>query len=219
MTIADLLSKLQLTSIIYNAVMSEMGKIGAIVLAGGQSSRMGSEKGLVPFCGKPMVQWVLEALHPLVSDMVIVANDPGYQMFGYRVVPDDFKEMGPVAGLCTGLRASRCEINFVLGCDMPLISSSLLQYLLDQLGDETALAAQTLSRKQPMVSIYRKAVLPEIVENITVGRLRMDSALAAAGGLYHTLPGALSDFDPDCLRNFNSPADIAEYDCSAARHR
>ena len=194
-------------------------KIGGIVLAGGQSSRMGREKGLVPFCGKAMVQWVLEALHPLVSDLVIVANDSGYETFGYRVVADDFKEMGPVGGLCTGLRASRSEINFVVGCDMPLITTSLLQHLLDQLGDETAIAAQTAGRKQPLVSIYRKEMLPEIVENITVGRLRMDSALAVAGGLFHTFPGTMPDFDPDSLRNFNTPEDIAEYDCNAARNR
>lgn len=199
--------------------MSAKINVGGIVLAGGQSSRMGREKGLVPLCGKPMVQWVLDALHPLVSDLIIVANDPGYETFGYRVVADDFKEMGPVGGLCTGLRASRAAINFVLGCDMPLITTSLLAYLLDQLGEETAIAAQAAGRKQPLVSIYRKEMLPEIVENITVGRLRMDSALAVAGGLFHTLPGTFADFDPDCLRNFNTPEDIADFDCTEAARR
>ncbi len=199
--------------------MVKKDKVGGIILAGGQSSRMGREKGLVEFCGKPMIQWVLDALIPVVSDLVIVANDPSYQMFGYRVISDDFKEMGPVGGLCTGLRASRAEVNIVVGCDMPLLTTNLLQHLLDQLGDETAIAAQTNGRKQPLVSIFRKEMLPEIVENITVGRLRMDSALAVAGGLFHTLPGTMPDFDPESLRNFNTPEDIADFDCSGFKKR
>ncbi len=172
---------------------------------------MGKEKGLVPFRGKPMVQWVIEAVLPLVSDIVVVANDPGYDRFGYRVVGDDFPEAGPVGGLCTGLRNIRTPINFVLSCDIPLISTDLLRHLLEQMGDEPAIAAQTEGRRQPLVSIYRRECLPEIIENLAVGKLRMDVALAAAGGGYCTFPGSMRGFDPDCLRNFNSPEDIASY--------
>jgi molybdenum cofactor guanylyltransferase len=193
--------------------------IGGIVLAGGLSSRMGTEKGMVQFCGKPLVQWVLDALQPLVSDLVIVANDPVYAQLGHRVVKDDFKEVGPVGGLCTGLRHIHTEASFVLSCDIPLITSDLLRFLLVQLGDASAIAAQTLERRQPLVSVYRKSCLADLIENVAVGRLRMDSALAAAGGGYFTFPGRFEGFDPDCLRNFNSPEDIAGYVCEAGRLR
>jgi molybdopterin-guanine dinucleotide biosynthesis protein A len=191
--------------------------VGGIVLAGGLSSRMGREKGLVPFCGKPMIAWVLAALHPLVSDLVVVANDPAYAAFGYRVVADDFKEMGPVGGLCTGLRNVRTEVNIVLACDMPCITTDLLQHLLDQLGDAPAIAAQTAQRKQPLVGIYRRECLPAVVENLSVGRLRMDLALTAAGGSFYTFPGSMQGFDATSLRNFNTPEDIADYDCRQGR--
>jgi molybdenum cofactor guanylyltransferase len=187
-------------------------QIGAIVLAGGQSSRMGREKGLVPLDGKPMIQWVLDAVHPLVSDIIIVANDAAYARFGYRVVGDDFSEIGPVGGLCTGLRNIRTDINFVLSCDIPLISTALLAHLLAKLGDETAIAAQTKDRKHPLVSIYRRECLSDLVENVAVGQLRMDVALAAAGGCYYTFPGSMRNFDPDTLRNFNTPEDIVEFE-------
>jgi molybdopterin-guanine dinucleotide biosynthesis protein A len=187
--------------------------VGAIILAGGQSSRMGHEKGLVSFCGKPMIQWVLEAVGPLAHEILVVANHAGYAEFGYAVAKDDFKELGPLGGLCTGLKRMKSPINFVLGCDMPCLSTDLLQELRDALGEGAAVAAQTQERKQPMVSIYRKACLPILLEQLIAGRLRMDGALSAAGGTYHTFPGAMTDFDPNCLRNFNSPADIADFGC------
>jgi molybdenum cofactor guanylyltransferase len=191
----------------------EENNIGGIVLAGGLSSRMQTEKGMVQFCEKPMVQWVLDALQPLVSELVIVANNPVYAQLGYRVVKDDFKEVGPVGGLCTGLRNIRTEVNFVLSCDIPLITSDLLRHLLGQLGDASAIAAQTVERKQPLVSVYRKSCLADLLENVAGGRLRMDTALASAGGRYFTFPGSFGGFDPKCLRNFNSPEDVASFDC------
>ncbi len=80
-----------------------------IILAGGKSSRMGEDKGLVLLNGKPMIQYVIEALKGVVSDIIIISNNASYNKFGIPVYPDIIKDKGPVGGIFTGLHHSKTQ--------------------------------------------------------------------------------------------------------------
>ena len=92
---------------------------------------MGSEKGLVLLDGKPLIAYIINALEGLVDEVIIVSENTAYDVFGHKRVPDIIAESGPIAGIHTGLVNSGTEDNLVLSCDVPLVSKSLLQRLID----------------------------------------------------------------------------------------
>jgi molybdenum cofactor guanylyltransferase len=186
-------------------------QVGGIILAGGKSSRMGSEKGLVDFQGKPMVAWIIAALEVFTKDILIVAHNADYERFGYEVVPDDVRDRGPLAGLVTGLRQARHDLNLVVSCDVPLVHPQLLRWLLESYEDEAAAVFTLDDRIQPLVGLYHRKALPTLERLLAHGQLKLRIALdelqAAVLDPVRSLPG----FDADWLRNFNSRAEIDAY--------
>ena len=91
-----------------------MKEIQAIILAGGESRRMGSDKGMLKKDGKPFVQSIIEAVKPLTARIMIISSNKDYKRFGYPVYEDIVKGKGPVGGIYTGLNHSRYEYNLVL---------------------------------------------------------------------------------------------------------
>lgn len=75
-------------------------QVGAIILAGGKSSRMGVDKGLMLLNEKPMVQHVIDAVKLVADEIIIVANNKEYKQFGYTVISDEIENAGPLAGIC-----------------------------------------------------------------------------------------------------------------------
>ncbi len=100
------------------------------ILAGGKSSRMGEDKGLMLFNGKSVVQYVIDALAPVVNEVVIVSNNTAYEIFGLKVIADEIKDVGPAGGICAALQHSFVENNVMIGCDMPFVSIAAIEELI-----------------------------------------------------------------------------------------
>ena len=98
----------------------------AVVLAGGKGSRLNYvEKALLELHGEPILNHIIETLSGCVDEIVVVARDEEQQrtlhLAGVRIVRDEVRGFGPVAGICSGLKASSFEYAFVAACDMPFI--------------------------------------------------------------------------------------------------
>ena len=106
--------------------MKSKNNITGIILAGGKSSRMGTEKGLILYKNKPFVEHIIEAMNPLVDNIIIISNNKAYKSFGFRCYEDLIKNTGPLAGIYTGLRYSKTENNLIVSCDVPLINTVIL---------------------------------------------------------------------------------------------
>lgn len=130
-----------------------------IVLAGGKSLRMGIDKGFLRFHNKTFVQCSIDALKPLVSDIIIVSDDSNYDILGYKRVTDFIKDAGPVSGIYSGLTGSKSEYNIILSCDIPLISSEVLQKLIDAV-DNTSdiIQIESHGKSMPLVALYKQQV-------------------------------------------------------------
>jgi len=116
--------------------MKNKNHITGIILAGGKSSRMGTDKGFVLYKNKSFIQHIIEALQPLVDEIIIVSNNPDYDIFGLKRVSDLIENAGPLAGVYTGLDYSETENNLVISCDVPLINSETLTLLIDGIEDQ-----------------------------------------------------------------------------------
>ncbi len=151
-----------------------MKAITGIILAGGKSTRMGSDKGLISFNGSLFIEHIIKALKPLVQDIIIVSNNSNYDTFGYKRVSDIIKNSGPLAGLYTGLHYSNTENNLVLSCDIPLINTLVLKLLLNtSYTSYDVVQLQSKSKTMPLIATYKKACMHKCLELLNDGERRL----------------------------------------------
>lgn len=158
--------------------MSGKKEITAIILAGGKSTRMGEDKGLIHFNGNPLVQYVIEAAKKITARIIIVTSNSGYKQFGCDCIEDELKDKGPLAGIYTGLHHSGTQKNLLLGCDMPFLSETLLNSLVNNCGTEDVLLTGHKGLAEPLCSVYDKNCIVHIRSVIEINQLKITDALA-----------------------------------------
>ncbi|GAA3590666.1 molybdenum cofactor guanylyltransferase [Flavivirga amylovorans] len=141
--------------------MVDKKNITGIILAGGKSSRMGTDKGFLMLNKKPFIQHSIDALKPLVSEIIIVSDHTDYDSLGYKRVTDTIKDAGPVAGICSGLEASNTNYNLVLSCDIPLIKTEILEKLIANIdADSDIIQIESNGKTMPLIALYKKQCSP-----------------------------------------------------------
>jgi molybdopterin-guanine dinucleotide biosynthesis protein A len=159
--------------------------VTALVLAGGQGSRMGGvDKGLQPFRGKPMVAHVLERLQPQVGTILVNANRnvEAYEAFGHRVIADEIEGFaGPLAGFERGLAHAATPLVVTAPCDSPFLPLDLVDRLRTALdGNRSQLAvARTGDQAHPVFSLMRREVHASLREFLESGQRKIDKWYAA----------------------------------------
>ena len=149
----------------------------AIILAGGKSSRIKTEKGLVSLRGKRMVEYVIEALQTITKHISIITKNNSYEDFGFPCYPDIYEEKGALGGIYTGLVTSGWEKNIVVGCDMPFLSPLVLQQLADRSEDVDAVITMHNGWEEPLCSLYNKSCIPHFKTLLDQDRLKITDAL------------------------------------------
>ncbi|MEK4438475.1 molybdenum cofactor guanylyltransferase [Paenibacillus sp. FSL K6-2862] len=167
----------------------DMKEWTGIILAGGLSSRMGSNKALLPLDGSIVLEHVASAIAPAVSRVIVAAgpNVDAYQALGYTCVEDGYPGKGPLAGLHAALEASETEWNLVCACDLPLIQPSFfttLQRLAASDKTHRAIVPRLEGRVHPLVGIYHIDVLPSLEQCLIEDRLRVTRWLDEVGCRY-----------------------------------
>lgn len=178
--------------------------IGAIILAGGKSSRMGSDKGLMVWNGKPMIAHVIHATQKITSDILVVTNNEEYTQFGLPVFPDEQTDKGPLAGLLSGLRKTKYEYNLVLSCDIPGIQPEVLNYLFASCSGYDITLLRVKDDVHPLIGVYRTTCIPIIESQLQNGQLRLKDLFK----LVQTQILSGEQFDQQNFRNLNSPEDL-----------
>jgi molybdopterin-guanine dinucleotide biosynthesis protein A len=190
-------------------------RIGAVILAGGRSSRFGRDKLAEPIDGRPLLDHAIEAVRPFASAIVVVGPPGGNPPVPERVtlVRDVTPFEGPLAGLVTGLGAIAEPVVLVIGGDMPSLVGAVVESMVVALvPDVDVVVLEHDGRPRPLPMI-----------------LRRDAGLAAASRLYatgerrlgaltvtlptHVIPEPtwrLLDPDASSLRDIDTPADLAD---------
>lgn len=181
--------------------------IEAFVLAGGKSSRMGTDKGLVQLGGKPMISYVLEALGETKLPVKIIANNPGYEGFGYPVCRDIVKEKGPMGGLLTALCNTEAEVVLLISCDMPFVNPEAIKLLLRAVDEEQITAALVKDRINPLFAIYPVHLEKSVNDAIASEELKMTNFILRNP---HTLVPSVAQEMSWCFRNINNEQELKE---------
>ena len=197
--------------------MHRIPNISAAILAGGKSRRMGRNKALLPFRGRPLVARVHQTLQPLFEDIFLVTNDPGlFDFVPCPKIPDRVPGKGPISGVDAALRHSRNPYVLVVGCDAPFLSPSLLELLAGKTEEADLVIPIGPDGPEPLCAVYGKGCLPHIEESLRKG----DFSLMALVGRSRTreIPAEeVAGVDPGfrSFMNINTPGDfrmLSDYD-------
>lgn len=191
--------------------MTDMSSsVSAIIQAGGQSRRMGRDKALIDYQGRPIIAHVIDTLRALSDDIVVVSNRSDlYSPFGARVVPDFDPPCGPLGGLAAGLLAINTELAIVVACDMPFLNVNLLRWLIDLAEGYDAVVPQSGAEYEPLHAVYWRTCYHPIVQRISRGERRVISFFADVQ--LRTVPEAewrVLDPGGRSLINLNTPEDL-----------
>ncbi|MGB2863405.1 MAG: NTP transferase domain-containing protein [Sedimentisphaerales bacterium] len=148
-------------------------KATAIIMAGGGSRRMGTDKSMLPIEGRPIIERTCQRLAACFEQVLISANEADkFAFLGFEVVSDKVPEQGPLMGIASALEASANEINFVVACDIPDIKPRNVRRILSEAaGSDADIIVPTTGngRYEPLFAVYRKSVLEAINKVLSSG--------------------------------------------------
>ena len=180
-----------------------------IILAGGQSSRMGANKALIHYQGRPLIQYAVDLALSFTNDVFISASNHDLDHLGFQVVADILAVKAPLAGIHAGLKFSHTDWNLVLTCDMPNVTSELINKLLSVLDNRLRMVVpQHDGFLEPLCGFYHKEIIPQIERNFTTGKI---SLLDLPAKVPHMLVG-MADTDTygiaSLFKNVNEKRDL-----------
>jgi molybdopterin-guanine dinucleotide biosynthesis protein A len=181
---------------------------GAILLAGGRSTRMGHAKASLDWHGEPLVARIARVLARAVGEPVVVVRAPGQELpavpASIEIVEDPTEGDGPLRGLATGLAAleGRAQIVFASSVDLPFLTATFVTAVLAAVGAEDDAAAPVVDgRRYPLPAAYRIGLLTVCDDLLAAGERRLGAVLEHARSRF------LSEVDVGSLRNINTRAD------------
>lgn len=187
--------------------MSPGRNVSAAILAGGRSVRMGRNKALLPFRGKPLVSHVYDTVRGISGDVFLVTDEPGlFDFLSCAGIPDRIPGKGPISGVDAALRNSRFPHVLVVGCDAPFLSPALLELLVGRAAGADLVIPSGPRGPEPLCAVYGKGMLPLVEESLARG----DRSLIALIGRLRTREVSMDEVaavDPGfrSFRNINTP--------------
>lgn len=190
-------------------------RFSLVIQAGGESRRMGQDKGLMPFLGRPLVERVARRLEAQADEVLITTNNPSaYAFLGYPCITDRLPGRGALVGLYTALSAASGDVVAVVACDMPFASPALLEYARSLLLSTPAdlVIPRTENGLEPFHAVYRReACLPHIEAALQANLRRVDSWFGQVR-LRYLDAEEIAVHDPQGLafRNVNTPEELRQ---------
>lgn len=145
--------------------------ITGVILAGGRSRRMGKNKALLEIDGMPLIQKTYLTMLSLFKEVIIITNTPDeYSFLPCCCFPDIYPDTGSIAGLHTGLKAGTTEGIFIVPCDMPFLSTSLIRQMCDHATNYDAVVPLSFQGVEPLHAFYRKRCVEPLEVYLQQGR-------------------------------------------------
>jgi molybdopterin-guanine dinucleotide biosynthesis protein A len=191
--------------------MDSIPDVSAFILAGGKSTRMGSDKAFVLLNGRTLLAVMLEAARSLTS-IVRIVGDPGKYGHFAPVVEDIFLGCGPLGGIHAALRSATTDLNVILAVDTPFVSLALLQFLVTRAKNSPGAlvtVAHANGGLQPLCAVYRRQFADAAEQALRGGRHKID-ALFDPGSTQAIGEEELESagFSPNIFRNLNTQGDL-----------
>jgi molybdopterin-guanine dinucleotide biosynthesis protein A len=176
------------------------------ILAGGESSRMGCHKALLPFAGITLIEHIARQASLAAGSVTVIGKPELYKPLGLTAIPDTWPGAGPLGGIHAALTAGLATWNLILACDMPRLSAPFLLQLIEAAESQSAaclIPAGPGSRPEPLCGVYHSRSLPYIEAAIGQGMRKIMQALEPCGVRIWPVDSL------EVFRNCNTPAEWA----------
>ena len=161
-----------------------MNEVTGVILAGGKSKRMGVNKALLDINGRKNIERIKLQLSQVTKKMIVITNTPSvYDFLNLPLVEDAFKDKGPLAGIHSGLMASTTEWNLFIACDLPFFTPEIANFYIELLKNDDrtkeadAIVPYIQGRKNPLVAMYNKRIVPIVESNLKNDKLVIATVL------------------------------------------
>jgi molybdopterin-guanine dinucleotide biosynthesis protein A len=184
--------------------------ISSVILAGGQSRRMGVNKAFLKVGHRSLIERVISQVSIVGKEVIVVTNAPDeYAHLGYPTVADAFPGKGSLGGIYSGLRAASNPHVLVVGCDMPFLNASLLRYMLLLTPGYDVVVPRTEQGVEPLHALYSKACLPAMEQLLQQNNLKV-IAFYSQVRVRYVEQEEIKILDPQLLSffNVNTPDDL-----------
>lgn len=182
------------------------------ILAGGKSSRMGTNKSFVHFQGRPMIELVQERVSGLGKELILITNEPtAYAYLGLPMFGDVYPDHGALGGLFTAVHYAQYAHTLVVATDMPWLKRPLLKYMIALRRQADIIVPRWQKFPEPLHAIYSKNCLAPIAENLKAGHLKITRFFNQVS-VHFVEQDVIARFDPDgrSFANINTPKDLTD---------
>ncbi len=184
--------------------------ITGIILAGGKSSRYGTNKAFVEMNGTRLIERVIRVMEPLFGHLIIITNTPHeYAYLQLPMVEDLIKGLGPLGGIYTGLESISDEAGFFVACDMPFLNGGLIRHMVEMREDFDVVVPKIDWKIEALHAIYAKRCLPAIRALIDAREYQIIKLFPKVRVKYLN-EGEIRRFDPELksFLNINRPEEL-----------
>ncbi len=198
------------TQDMYHPVMKRM--VAAFILAGGKSTRMGSDKAFVNLDGRTLLARAIDSIGGVTSDVHIVGDFEKFSPFA-PVIEDKFPGCGPLAGIHAALSSSGSDLNLILAVDLPFVSAALLEFLISLAENSSAIVTvpRVGERLQPLCAVYRRPFATLAEAALRAGEYKIDPLFSKTETLIvEEAELQAAGFSPRCVHNVNTPAELSD---------
>ena len=185
--------------------------VAGVILAGGRSSRFGSNKALADLNGAPLISRVAHVLEGLFTERLLVTNSPGlYSFLGWASTADRFADAGPLAGIHAALSTIKAPWAFVVGCDMPNLDHRLIRHLCSLADRHQAVIPRHHQGQEPLHALYHRSALPQLEAALQRKHRRIGQLLQQLAVRWVEEPEILAICpDLSVFKNVNHTTDLA----------
>ena len=140
--------------------------ITGIILSGGKSSRMGENKSFMKIYNEYIIEKITNIMKSVFQEVIIITNEPElYEFLNINSYTDIYKNIGPLAGIHSGLKYSNTDLNFIISCDIPLINSEIIVSIVEYTSNSLIKVPKADGYIQQLCGLYNKTLIP-IIETI-----------------------------------------------------
>lgn len=182
-------------------------ELTAIILAGGKSTRMGTDKALIKIGDKSLLETAINICKPVCNSIVISSNNQEHGKCGYPVIADEIRDCGPIGGILSCLRKSETDWNFVISVDTPFVTSDFILFLTTQTENYDAVVPVHFSNKEPLIALYNKNCLPVIEKQISTHQFKIHHLINLINTNFLNV-GKWVENNAHFFSNLNRPEDL-----------
>ncbi len=185
-------------------------EVCAVILAGGQSRRMGFNKALLDLGGRPLISVLIDRIRPITDKILISSNDSySYRFLDLPVIPDHFRGQGPLAGFHAAMIQNVCPLYLMLACDLPNLQQHFLRNLIILAeGFDAAIPRTGDGLAHPLCAVYRRTCFSSIERALQRGSHKVIETFLDGTLSVRWVGTEEGQFQETDLANANTPEDL-----------